>query len=110
MKRIAIGIAACVGIGIGAAAAYAAEDEDCETNADKAAVTAEDLLGADVEMGAEGYASNCSGCHATPARIMRGVEGDTPEEQALWLEDFLPDHYAPEAEMRAAIIAYMLDG
>ncbi len=107
MRHIAIGIAAALGLGLGAAAAYEKDADKDEVKAE-AEVTAEDLLAADVEMGAEGYAQDCSGCHATPARIMRGVEGDTPEEQALWLEGFLPDHYAPEAEMRAAIIAYML--
>jgi hypothetical protein len=69
---------------------------------------AEALLPGDVARGDAAYVRLCLECHATPSRIVRRVQGDTAEERAIWLEEFLPDHYAPEAQDRIDLIVYML--
>lgn len=74
------------------------------------AAAAEDLqqTAADAARGEAHYASACAGCHASAVRIARRIEGDAPDEKQEWLERFLTDHHAPDAEMRADLIAYLL--
>ena len=62
----------------------------------------------DIERGMDAYDASCVECHARPARLMRGVSGDEAE-QTEWLDAFLVDHYAPNDQDRADIIAYLLD-
>ncbi|WP_114967180.1 hypothetical protein [Alkalilacustris brevis] len=69
---------------------------------------ADELLPADLERGEAGYAADCAECHASAARITRRVPGDDDEARAEWLEEFLPEHFAPDAQVRRDIIAYML--
>lgn len=96
MHRSLVAALSCLAISAGSAAfAYEAADT-------------EDLLPADLDRGAEGYAADCAECHASAARITRRVEGDTEEARAEWLEEFLPEHFAPDAQIRRDIIAYML--
>ena len=57
--------------------------------------------------GAEAYAAACARCHATPARIARGIRGTTIEERAMWLDAFLPRHHAADETLRAYIVAYL---
>jgi len=68
-----------------------------------------ETLTGDVARGDAAYAADCAECHAAPARIMRRVPGDDDAGRAAWLEDFLPEHFAPDPQVRADIIAYMLD-
>jgi mono/diheme cytochrome c family protein len=63
---------------------------------------------ADAVRGEAHYAAACAGCHASAARIIRRIDGDTPDEKHNWLERFLADHHAPDAEMRADLIAFLL--
>lgn len=71
-------------------------------------MTAQTIAG-DAERGATHYESACAECHATPSRIMRRVRGDDAEARAAALETFLADHYAPDAQTRADIIAYLVN-
>lgn len=61
-----------------------------------------------MEQGSAAYAELCAGCHASAARIVRRVQGDTDAARGEWLEGFLKTHYAPDDEKRAALIAYLL--
>lgn len=58
--------------------------------------------------GEAAYARACARCHASVARLMRDVEGETEEQTAAWLDTFLAGHRAPDAEMRADLIAFLL--
>lgn len=68
----------------------------------------DDEIVGDIERGMDAYDASCIECHARPARVMRGVEGDDAE-RAEWLDGFLADHYAEDDQNRADIIAYLLD-
>lgn len=63
---------------------------------------------AQIAAGEAAYAADCASCHRTPARVMRRFLEMPPAERAAALERFLPDHYAPDAERRAAIIAWLM--
>ncbi len=60
-----------------------------------------------VALGEAAYAADCASCHRTPARFMRRYLDMPPPERAATLDRFLPEHYAPDAERRAAIIAWL---
>lgn len=62
----------------------------------------------DVERGALAYVADCAECHRTPARFMARVEGADAAAKAATLDAFLPDHYAPDDQTRADIIAWLL--
>ena len=66
------------------------------------------MLEGDIERGEVAYAEDCASCHRTPARFMANVPGDDNAARAEWLEDFLPEHYAPDEQTRADIIAWLL--
>jgi mono/diheme cytochrome c family protein len=61
-----------------------------------------------IALGEAAYAADCASCHRTPARFMRRYLDIPPPERAATLERFLPDHYAPDAGRRAAIIAWLM--
>lgn len=65
-------------------------------------------LPGDVARGEVAYAEACADCHRTPTRFMARVPGDDDAARAAWLEAFLPDHYAPDAQARADMIAWLL--
>ena len=65
-------------------------------------------LEGDIERGETAYAEDCASCHRSPARFMANVPGEDDAARAAWLEDFLPEHYAPDAQDRADIIAWLL--
>lgn len=75
---------------------------------DRAAPGEAAMIEGDVARGEVAYAEDCASCHRTPARFMANVPGDDAAARAEWLEDFLPDHYAPDAQARADIIAWLL--
>lgn len=66
------------------------------------------MIEGDIERGEGAYAEDCASCHRSPARFMANVPGDDDAARADWLEDFLPDHYAPDDQARADIIAWLL--
>lgn len=61
-----------------------------------------------VAAGEVAYTADCASCHRTPARVMRRYLDMQAPERAAALDRFLPDHYAPDAERRAAIIAWLM--
>lgn len=61
-----------------------------------------------VAAGEAAYAADCASCHRTPARVLRRYLDMPPQERAAALDRFLPDHFAPDAERRAAIIAWLI--
>ncbi|MGK7871143.1 hypothetical protein [Falsiroseomonas sp. E2-1-a20] len=61
-----------------------------------------------VALGEAAYAEDCASCHRTPARFMRRYLDMPLPERAATLDRFLPDHYVPDAERRAAIIAWLM--
>ena len=61
-----------------------------------------------VALGQAAYAEDCASCHRTPARFMRRYLDMPLPERIATLDRFLPDHYAPDAERRAAIIAWLV--
>ncbi len=65
-------------------------------------------LEGDIARGETAYAEDCASCHRSPARFMANVPGEDDAARAAWLEDFLPEHYAPDAQDRADIIAWLL--
>lgn len=67
------------------------------------------LLPGDIARGDDAYVRLCLECHATPSRIVRLVPGSSDEARAAWLEEFLPEHYAPDAQDRIDLILYMLN-
>ena len=67
-----------------------------------------EMLEGDVARGEVAYAEDCASCHRSPARFMANVPGEDDAARAAWLEDFLPEHYAPDAQARADIIAWLL--
>lgn len=67
-----------------------------------------DMRAGDAVRGEVAYAEDCASCHRTPARFMANVPGQDAAARATWLEDFLPDHYAPDAQTRADIVAWLL--
>ena len=80
---------------------------EAESEAESAAAVESEILG-DIERGEMAYAEDCASCHRTPARFMANVPGEDDAARAEWLEEFLPDHYAPDAQARADIIAWLL--
>jgi len=61
-----------------------------------------------IAAGESAFAAGCVACHGSVSRLVRRLASQTPEERRAFLDGFLPDHYAPDADMRAAIIAYLL--
>ena len=76
--------------------------------APEAGVHDEALLPGDIDRGDDAYVRLCVECHATPSRIVRRVPGEDAAARTVWLEDFLPEHYAPDAQDRLDLIEYML--
>ncbi|MCC5986474.1 MAG: hypothetical protein JJT95_02255 [Pararhodobacter sp.] len=83
------------------------DESESEPESQPAAAVENEILG-DVERGEMAYAEDCASCHRTPARFMANVPGEYDAARAEWLEEFLPEHYAPDAQARADIIAWLL--
>lgn len=79
-----------------------------QAGADQAADTPP--VAGDPAAGAAAYQADCASCHRTPVRFMRQVPGDDDVARAEWLEAFLPEHYAPDPQTRADIIAWLIAG
>lgn len=62
----------------------------------------------DVMRGESAYAAACAGCHASAARIARGIEGRTSEQREAWLEALLSAHHPPDVAVRSDLIAFLL--
>ena len=64
----------------------------------------------DATRGESSYNSNCAGCHRVAASIAEGLNSET--NASAQIDSFLSTHYAPDADIRADIIAYLksLDG
>jgi mono/diheme cytochrome c family protein len=89
-----------------------------QERADIVAYLLHDELGSDFDVqmildmgeagrGALAYATDCIGCHAVPARVIRRVPGDTEEARIGWLWAFLEGHHAPDQRRRANIIVHL---
>lgn len=61
-----------------------------------------------VASGETAYGADCASCHRTPARFMRRYLDMPAQARATALDRFLLDHHAPDAERRAAIIAWLM--
>ncbi|MHC0052937.1 hypothetical protein [Actibacterium sp. D379-3] len=62
----------------------------------------------DPVLGAASYARSCARCHG-PGEVLAAIlPGETPDEKALMLEMFLATHRAPNPQMRADIIVWLL--
>lgn len=104
MAAFCAGLVPVVALGAGGGAKMGdAPVEDTETT--QSDIAAE----GDVAQGETLYEESCAECHASPSRIMRGVEGDDDAAREQTLESFLADHHAPDPEGRRDIIAYLLD-
>ncbi|MFZ2103232.1 MAG: hypothetical protein WAU86_21985 [Oricola sp.] len=62
----------------------------------------------DPASGEDVFVSDCVRCHATAGRIVRKIDGATPEEKTEWLNAFLPGHYLRDTDGRTDLIAYLL--
>ena len=58
--------------------------------------------------GESAFTAECAACHSSVSRLVRRLASQTPEERRAFLYSFLAGHYAADADMRAAIIAYLL--
>jgi cytochrome c5 len=58
--------------------------------------------------GEAAFASACSKCHKSTERLAPRIKGNTLDEKQAWLEKFLAGHHAPDAEVRAELIAFLL--
>ena len=105
--RPLMAVAATAALLLMPASAWANSGSDYSHDAANATEEAMPLAG-DIERGETAYAEDCASCHRTPARFMANVPGEDDDARAAWLEDFLPEHYAPDAQDRADIIAWLL--
>ena len=62
---------------------------------------------ADPTAGEEVYVADCVQCHASAARIVRKIQGGTPEEKGTWLDTFLDGHHVSDTGNKADLIAYL---
>lgn len=59
--------------------------------------------------GEDAYVANCMKCHASAARIVRKIDGDTAEEKGAWLDGFLADHHLSDTGVKADLIIYLVN-
>jgi len=66
------------------------------------------LQSGDAAAGKIWFDGSCSQCHRSLETLLPGIPGAEACEQAAWLDGFLVNHRAPNADMRRDIIAYLL--
>lgn len=54
------------------------------------------------------YEKTCIACHASATRLAKKVTGSDNLKKPAFLENFLVTHHAPDADIRKAIITYLL--
>ncbi len=55
------------------------------------------------------YKEHCAKCHARAGTLATNLKGQTAEEKASRLEAFLQSHHANDPQVRARIIAYLIE-
>lgn len=55
------------------------------------------------------YKEHCAKCHARAGALAANLKGQTAEEKASRLEAFLQSHHANDSQVRAKIIAYLVE-
>ena len=59
------------------------------------------------EEGADDYAAACASCHGDAEELKAGLSGETADDRAVALDAFLENHFAPDADTRGRIVAYL---
>jgi mono/diheme cytochrome c family protein len=54
------------------------------------------------------YEKTCIACHASASRLVKKVSGSDSSKKQEFLETFLATHHAPDANIRQAVITYLL--
>ncbi|MFN3746370.1 MAG: c-type cytochrome [Hyphomicrobiaceae bacterium] len=54
------------------------------------------------------YKEHCARCHARAGTLAANLKGQSAEDKATRLDEFLKTHYAEDAEERAKIVAYLM--
>jgi len=67
------------------------------------------LLVGDTTAGKIWYDNSCLRCHRSVEALLPGIPGAETCEKAAWLDGFLINHMAPNADMRRDLIAYILN-
>jgi mono/diheme cytochrome c family protein len=62
----------------------------------------------DAAAGEDAYVANCVQCHASVARIVRKIDGDSAEDKSAWLDTFLAEHHLRDMDAKADLIAYLI--
>ena len=62
----------------------------------------------DIAAGGAYFAETCAECHEAPAALADGLAQSDPAAVRAELEEFLPGHFAEDAQDRANVIAYLL--
>lgn len=55
------------------------------------------------------YKARCAKCHARVGTLIANVKGQSAEEKASHLDAFLTTHHAQDAQVRAKIVAYLIE-
>ena len=61
----------------------------------------------DVVRGETAYGADCASCHRSVDRIAASANSESGDQSDAELDSFLSGHFAPDAETRADIIAYL---
>ena len=62
----------------------------------------------DAGAGADLYEADCAECHEVAADVAAAVPGDGAADRSGFLDGFLAQHFAPDDQNRADLIAYLL--
>lgn len=54
------------------------------------------------------YKEHCARCHARASTLAANLKGQSAEDKAARLDEFLKTHYAEDTEVRAKIVAYLM--
>lgn len=60
------------------------------------------------DVGKAEYEKTCIACHASATRLVKKITGADNLKKQEFLEKFLVTHHAPDADIRQAIISYLL--
>ena len=55
------------------------------------------------------YKEHCAKCHARAGTVATNLKGQTAEAKTSRLDAFLQSHHAGEAQVRAKIVAYLVE-
>ena len=58
---------------------------------------------------ATAFQSHCAKCHERVKPLALKLKGDSREERSVALAKFLETHHAEDAQVRAAIVDYLVD-